>query len=202
MAKDQKPDKGQILLPKLRFEDAAAKGDVRFYLNSPYLDLRGDKPMLVATNGHILLAVECQIEGHVSEGSLGLEAIQRCRKDTPPIGVTILKFDGRMHGTGKVMFERPNWNTKMEYPKWRNAAPEIDQTAAPDVTFNPKLFAQMATAFGCGKNGGMGLKFERKKPKGRQKVTDIDGEQSISVRSSDSEISATEYHAIIMPMRF
>lgn len=200
MPKKNQPDKGSILLPKLRFEDATAKQDVRFYLNSPYLDLSGDRPVLVATNGHVLISVECEIDGKVSEGSIGLEAVQRCRKDAKH-DAAILRFNDKMHGTGKVMFERPNWDQKITYPKWRNVIPDVSTDGDPDCAFNDQYFSLMSKAFGKRTNA-VGLKFGRKKPKGRQKVTEIDPRQAIQVRSADPEIADLKYNAVIMPMRF
>src|SRR5690606_20867227 len=96
-------DKGTVILPAGQVELCAAKGDVRcYYLNMPYLDLADpEKPMLVASNGHVLAAAPVTIEGDVSEGPIPIEAIKYARrKKTRQPSRAQLVFDGPMVGTG------------------------------------------------------------------------------------------------------
>ena len=204
----KEPDKGQIILPEIRFETATAKKDVRYYLNEPYLDLRGKTPVLVATNGHFLIAVECEIEGQVSQGSISLEAITRCRKDGGKHTAAVLKFDGKMHGTGKVMFERPNLDG-VNYPKWEQVAPKIEQRQKADVAFNAEYIATLARALdnSSAKSRSSGMPITAcglilgKDKKAKTKVKPVDPRAAISVRGNSPACFSSVYHAVLMPLR-
>jgi DNA polymerase III sliding clamp (beta) subunit (PCNA family) len=115
-------------LPQALIEDLAAKNDVRYYLNDPYLDKRGDTPMLVATNGHVLAAIPVKLHGDIEQGPIPTEAIKRCRKDQRTHAEKFLYFEAGRCGTGKVMFEREHMDCK--FPQWTNLVPKIDTEKA------------------------------------------------------------------------
>ena len=193
-------------LPQIKVEAAAAVGDVRYYLNYPYLDLSGKKPVLVATNGHYLLACEVKIEGKVKEGPLPIEAITRARKEAGKHVVNApLIFDGEMCGTRDVMDRRPVFDKGTKYPKWRNVIPAgLDRDSAPNVAFKAEYLNSIAVALGCGKNSGVGLQFQTtpRAQKGIRSNTILEG-KAISIRAGHSAGAVGEkYTAILMPMRF
>jgi len=195
----KKKDNATITLPKIKVEMAVAIGDVRFYLNHPYLDLQGDLPMLVATNGHLLLAAEVQIDGDVSEGPLPLEGIIRVRKQADKYCAPVMQVNGNMVGTGDVMFKRPDLGIS-KYPDWRKVVPEYDHNAKPDIAFKPRYLKLMADALMVNKNNGTGLILQRdKKIRSKHKPIDPAGQIVIRVRGEDTNC---HYHAILMPMRF
>ena len=136
---EQKAEPNYIVLPEGQVELCAAKGDIRYYLNHPFLDLSDEKrPMLVATNGHVLAAAPVAIHGNVSQGPIPLEAIKRARaaakkRKTPEVQ---LVFIGDMCGTPDALFKRPPFD--FTYPDWRKIIPKSNGSD-PDMSFNGDL---------------------------------------------------------------
>jgi len=183
-----------IVLPCALIEDIAAKNDVRFYLNDPYLDMRGKKPMLVATNGHLLAAAPVVVSGDVPQGPIPFEAIKRVRKDQKHKANPDLYFaDNDMCGTGKVMFKREHMDCK--YPDWSQLVPKLTKTASPDITFDARYFKAMQDALAPGAKiaqAGCGI-FLRRDKKGN---TDPRAAFRVVCKKNDDVL------AVIMPMQF
>jgi len=180
-----------IVLPDVLVEDLAAKGDVRHYLNEPYLDKRGKQPMLVATNGHLLIAAPVEIVGEVPQGPIPTEAIKRCRKTDKTLPPRMC-FDADMCGTGKVMFERENMDCK--YPEWTNIVPKMKKGVAPDICFDARYFQAMQAALApSAKIGTAGTAvFLQRKENG-----DVDPRASFRVMCKHDDVIG-----VIMPMRW
>jgi hypothetical protein len=118
--KPPKPSNGSIVLPEAEVERCAAKGDVRYYLNWPYLDLSDKKkPMLVASNGHVLAGASVHLKGTIQPGPIPLEAIAQARKEAKAAGGGEVKlvFKDFMVGTENQMFKRPDGD--FTYLDWR-----------------------------------------------------------------------------------
>lgn len=192
--------KGVLTLPEVKVEAATAVKDVRFYLNAPYLDLKDKgKPKLVATNGHFLLVADVTIEGTVAEGWLSLEAINRVRKDCGKYSEALMQFDGDMHGTGDVMFKRPDMKDA-KYPDWRNVAKQVeDHPDKPDICFKHAYLKTIADSLCTNKEEGIALTLGRS-AKSRAKNKPIDSARPIVVRAGRKH--NVGYTAILMPMRF
>ena len=190
---DELPD-NVLVLPVAKVELCTAKGNVRYYLNYPYLDLSDKKkPMLVATNGHVLAAAPVLIGSKVKEGPLPLAALKAARavrSKQPQIGHR-LYLEGAMVGTGDVMYKRPDGDFK--FPDWRKVfvPPETDRK--PDVRFNGNYMKLMQDVFG-GTLMMTGLSVFL----GRDgKATDPT--KPILVRGSNPD--ARDTIAVVMPMR-
>ncbi len=185
-----------VVLPDALIEDLAGKKDIRFYLNSPYLDLRGDKPMLVATNGHLLAAASVEISGDVEQGPIPTEAIKRVRKDDKNMGINTkhLYFEGGRCGTGKVMFEREHMDCK--YPDWTNIVKtKVTAETKPDITFDARYFKTMQDVLAPGEKvgeAGIAIFLER------DANGDVDPESAFHVKCR----KRGDVIAIIMPMRW
>lgn len=199
--KPKKPDDGSVILPSILFEDAVAKNDVRHYLNAAFLDLTGDAPTLVGCNGHFLIAVECQISGRVSQGWLDTEAIKRARKAVGKrtLEDAVLHFKGNMHGTGRVMFERPDM-AGATYPDWEKVVFEYDQQARPDICFNPDYVTLLSKALNAGQTRYKGTGFIVQREPARTKVKPINPRGAVAIRATHLTGKDINYHAILMPM--
>jgi len=190
-----------VQLPATLVEDCCAKDDVRAYLNYPYLDLSTKKqPVLVATNGHYLLAVDVSVYGTVEQGWFPLEAIKRVRtawkKGKTSLYPPRLYVDGNMCGTGDVMFKRPDRGA-LKFPDWRNLIPKLKESMKPDIAFNANYLLQVQNAlcFGQSKQSqGCKIFMQRVSGKG------IDAGAAFTVQP----ISSRDEHvqAVIMPQRF
>lgn len=128
-------DDGHVVLSSAQVELCAAKNDVRYYLNEPYLDMSDlEHPMLVATNGHVLVAAPVEVVGKVSAGPVPGEAIKRARKHkTRKPGQPTLTFARDMVGTGDVMFRR---HEPVHFPDWRKVIDEEAKKREPDLAVN------------------------------------------------------------------
>lgn len=188
------PAQNVLILPHGRIELCAARGDVRYYLNTPYLDLSDKKqPMLVATNGHVLAAAPVTIEGQVTQGPIPIAAIKAARAvktKQPQIGHRLI-FDGNMVGTGEVMWKRPE---DVKYPDWRKVVPKLAAKAEPDIGVNGDYIAMLQDALaGTGKKWrGLGIFLAR------------DGEKiatggAIRIRSAHADCQ--DVIGVVMPMR-
>lgn len=140
-----------LILPVAKIELCAAKGDVRYYLNWPYLDLSDEKkPILVATNGHVLAAAEVRVGSKVTAGPLPVAAIRAARAvktKQPQIGARLI-FNGDMVGTPDVMYRRPSGDFK--YPDWRKVVPKIKKDRKADFGVNGAYMKLMQDVFGNG----------------------------------------------------
>lgn len=107
-------------LPGCFVEKAVApKGEPRYYLQSPYLDLRdADKAYVVATTGNILIAapVNRKEAEKIGDGLLPLDAVATARKNGG-----VLKIDGKRIGAGDgAWYDRPDG----KFPEWRKVVPK------------------------------------------------------------------------------
>lgn len=194
-----KPELPHFVLPAFKVEAIAAVNDVRYYLNCPFLDRSKRVPVLVATNGHSMLAVEVKLVGDFPEGPLPIEALTRTRKEAGKYEDAVLFCDGNMVGNRKVMFERPAYNFK--YPDWRHVIPKYDRDVLGDICLKPKLVTQMAAAMAIDDKAGMAFILQKKLPTKRSKYGPGDPTKAVAVRSASSASKGLKYHAIIMPMR-
>ena len=183
-----------VVLPVALIEDLAAKHDIRFYLNDPYLDLRGKKPMLVATNGHLLAAAPVEVSGDVPQGPIPLEAIKRVRKDQKDKANPDLYFAADdMCGTGKVMFKREHMDCK--YPDWTQMVPKLSDKTQPDITFDARYFKAMQDALAPGvKIAQAGVAVFLK----RDKAGVVDPRAAFRVKCKRSD----DVIGVIMPMQW
>lgn len=122
-------------------ESCAGKDDVRYYLQYPFLDMDGDTPMLVATNGHILTAFRVAVSGKVATGPLPIEAIKVARKGRN-VEVPRLYFDGDKVGDGTTWITRPAYDFK--FPYWRKVIPDIDDSSDPDIALNEQYLSVLS----------------------------------------------------------
>lgn len=180
-------------VPLTLVELAVAKGDVRYYLNYVYLDLRVPKaPMLVATNGHFLIAVPVKPEANVKQGPIPVDAIKAARKANKR--EPVLVFENGMVGTRNVMFRRPD---DVTWPDWRKASFSTDEAPfAGDVGVNGAYLAAINKAM-----GSQGLRVML----GRDKDGAIDPAKPLRVRANGrgAEVERNEgVIAVVMPMRF
>lgn len=191
----KEPTLNVVVLPAARVELCAAKGDVRYYLNWPYLDLSDKKrPMLVATNGHMLAAAPVTIEGDVKAGPIPVKAIQAARAvrtKQPHVGHRLI-FDGDMCGTGEVMYRRPSSDFK--YPDWRSAVPKLDKNAKPDIGVNGDYVATLQNVVAGTRKKWRGLSITML----RDEEKNIAKNQPMLIRSLDPELAETI--AVLMPL--
>jgi hypothetical protein len=154
------PVENVVVLPTGRVELCAARGDIRYYLNHPFLDLSDKKkPMLVATNGHVMAVAHVAIEGDVTEGPVPVAAIKAARAvktKQPQIGARLL-FVGDMCGTKDVMFRRPQYDFK--FPDWRKVIPQVAKDAKPDIGINGDYMHTLQLALSGKSARYPGLKF-------------------------------------------
>jgi DNA polymerase-3 subunit beta len=109
----------------------AAKGDIRYYLNGVCIDVRASDVTLVATNGHVMLAVPVE-EADIEERTIGQFIIDRAMLDvikpmksgrnSLPITLTIgeegaCSVQGATTASGKLVDGR--------YPDWRRVMPAM-----------------------------------------------------------------------------
>lgn len=174
-----------IVLPEERVELCVAKNDVRYYLQWPYLDLRGDEPMLVATNGHILAAAPVEVVGDFPQGPLPVIAIKVARKSKE--GNLYLE-NGRV-GTLDAMYKRPEDHAK--YPQWTNVVPDIGKRAA-DIGVNARYLATAQEVLNSTNavSPGLAVWFSKE-------GTKVHGDKQFVVRG----VNGTEGFCCVMPMR-
>lgn len=186
--------KGSITLPDVRVELCAATQDVRWYLNWPYLDLREPgQPMLVATDGHKLLAAPVEVSGELESCALPLEAFQAARQGPSPHCIT---FDGEMCGTDEAMFRIPGRENQngFKYPLWRNVAKDAPKTK-PAIGINAASLDTLHKALGGDKYHGITLAFTTTKD------GDTDPARLVRVRHISHSKNDEAVIAILMPMR-
>ena len=181
-----------LKLPECFIEDLCAKKDVRFYLNTPYLDLAGERPLIVSCTGAFVTFVEVDITGDVIEGPLSVEAIKAARR-ADRVGHGTIIFDRDMMGPGDVMYRRPDIGD-LKFPDWRAIVPKLDDNASHDIAFNAELLAAAQKALGKGnKYGGCKVYLGR----------DKDGGVGANLAMTVKPLSPVEGNPItvVMPMR-
>lgn len=125
----------------------AAKGDLRYYLNGIAIDVRSADTTLVATDGHILLAVPV---AHDLEMPVGVHIIDRASLDNLKLSskagsvLDIVINDG--HATIKCNgSETRTTLVDATYPDWRSVIPRTSSGEC--AQFNPELLVRLQTAF-------------------------------------------------------
>lgn len=130
-----------IELPFGKIEDCAASAnEIRDYISQPYLDLKEKgNPVIVATNGHVLVCYPVTVVGKVKEGWLDREAMTAARKvKKQTFDAYKLVFEGNMHGVENgVMYPRPSF--KNPFPDWR----AITEKDCPDPHGKPDFAVDM-----------------------------------------------------------
>jgi len=187
-----------VVLPKAFVEDICAKGDVRHYLNQPYLDLDGKVPVIVATNGHFLMACNVEIEGEVASGALNVEAIKRARKAQTEQGLMDprLYFDGDMCGSGLAMFKRPDMHAS-KFPEWRKLIPK--KKKKPDICFNATYLKAVQDSLQGGvKKGDLGVMLYL----GRNREGKVDHKAAFLVEPMPCRYERDSVVTVVMPQRF
>lgn len=190
--KPQKPSNGSMALPDALVELAAAKSDVRWYLNWPYLDMTDrKKPAMVATNGHVMAMAPVAVTGSVQAGPLPFEAIVAARKAAKKTGKTAkLTFAGDLVGTSDQMFKRPKHD--FTYPDWRKIVNDADVNGREhDVALNGDYMAMMQKVIGSGNYKSVRIFCGRDGAK-------IAANKPVVFKGS----THSEAIGIVMPMRF
>lgn len=130
-------------LPECFAERAVAEqGEPRYYLQSPYLDLREEgKAFIVSTNGHVLIAapVDRKQAEKIGDGLLPIRAIETARKNGG-----VLQADGKRIGAGDgAWYDRPDG----KFPEWRNVVPKgTTRRYAFDFAVNAELLVLVQRA--------------------------------------------------------
>ena len=127
----------------------APKQDIRYYLKGVLVDVRAQDVTLVATNGHVLLAVPCQdsiIDTVVGDRLIGqwiipreaLEAVKPCKvgRTTRPITVEIKAPDAITITGATTATTTP---VDGRYPDWRRVMPGAASLEV--AQFDPALIA-------------------------------------------------------------
>ena len=147
-------------------------------LTAPYLDLKdAASPMLVATDGHALVALSVTTEDGDTEGAIPVEAIKQARK-CGAIGTPTIAANGACVLPNGVSIPRES----VEFPNWRQLVPK----AASDlrIILNAELLKRIADALG---SDTVELRF------GTTPTADV-----IQVRAHDASIG----FGLLMPARF
>ena len=139
-------------VPNITIEKAAAKKDLRSYLNHPYLDV--EKKRLIATNGHIAAIVLVEVSAEDVSGSVSAEALKAARQAARSVAVVtgepaeIICTKTALKVTNGPSFPRPELEGK--YPDVDKVVPEkIDRYIK--VGLNAQLLIDLALAIGEGK---------------------------------------------------
>lgn len=108
----------------------AAKNDIRYYLNGMLVDVRAADITLVATNGHMLLAVPLPADALDGERIIGqyiigrdvLEAVKPCKVGRTALPITIdIGADGAVAVTGATTATAKLIDGR--FPDWRRVMP-------------------------------------------------------------------------------
>lgn len=130
-------------LTQNEIERAAAKGDIRPYMNHVHLDAAAQR--LVATNGHILAVVPVEVEEGDTAGPIPAEAFPAARKAAGS------HFEPAMQANGSVVLQngatmpRPSAADIGPFPAWEKLV-ERFQPSGVSVTFNAELLYELARA--------------------------------------------------------
>lgn len=125
----------------------AAKNDIRYYLNAVAIDVRSADTTLVATDGHILLAIPV---AHDHEMPVGVHIIDRASLDGLKLStkagsvLDIVINDG--HAT--IRCNGSETRTPLvdaKYPDWRTVLPRTSSGEC--AQFNPELLVRLQIAF-------------------------------------------------------
>ena len=126
---------------------AAAKKDVRYYLQGVLLECRGGLPArLVATDGSILAAWQSEaIAAHDADAILPLEFIKQLPKNGI-ISVTLMDQGERPHQvtatTGNAVLQSLAMDGK--YPDYRRILPDAEDITEPTAGhYNPELLKRL-----------------------------------------------------------
>jgi len=205
-----------VEIPSVKLETLCAVNDVRHYLYHPFLDLSDpDKPMLVATNGHLFTACEVKVHGAVTRGPIPCDAIKAARQEHArrnrgrrqhtgePAAVF---FEGDRVGTDTVMFKRPCYEDIFKdrpdgnatgWVNWR-AMVAATQGDTDDIGIDAALLYRLSRAMYGGRTKGLGVVLSI----GRDKHGQLDPRAGLQVRwlgrRGDQDPEAI---AVVMPMR-
>jgi DNA polymerase-3 subunit beta len=131
----------------------APKADVRFYLRGVLIDVREHDVTLVATNGHVLIAIPVATDEPPPVGKYIvpltlLKAVKPISKNQDEVEVTITGASVSLRGATTVSGELVDGS----FPDWRQAIPK--KASGVVAQFDPLVIARIADALAA-----MGVRY-------------------------------------------
>lgn len=134
----------------LKIEKIASKDETRYALNGVYHDKEAKK--LVATNGHILVAIPVTENEHDDAGLMPLDAVKYARdaakknkaSEAPNATIVDGKISIPMSGAAVPAVEN------VQFPEWQRVLPSFNPADrnVVTITLNAKYLAALADALG------------------------------------------------------
>jgi hypothetical protein len=142
--------------PQFFIEECVSRDETRPHLVSAHLDKA--KARLVATDGHMLVAIPVKVEAGDVDGPVPKEALREARSHANRTrysrkkgddGLPRIRVGKRLLDTGGAIYRRPPPCT---FPPWELVIPTVEPGEPGTVTigFNPHLFVAVAKAIGEG----------------------------------------------------
>jgi hypothetical protein len=132
--------------PRLRPEEIASVDVTRRHLCNTWFDKNAGR--LVATNGHMIIAVPCEAEPGDTTGPVPKDAIVSARRRKDKEGKSRIRLAKRLADDGKALHRREQ---NVQYPPWETVIrPGFKQGDKGTVTFavNPHYLVALARASG------------------------------------------------------
>ncbi|MGB6105681.1 MAG: hypothetical protein WBF88_17700 [Pusillimonas sp.] len=128
----------------------SAKYDIRYYLNSVYVEAAGNETVCVATDGHHLVAIRRQASNEVPEATsvivpneiVAMLTKGRKKKDAHMIDLVFQdgKWVAPLPTCGHIQFE----GIEAKYPHWRGVTPK--ETSGVAGNYNTRLLKNLQDA--------------------------------------------------------
>lgn len=133
--------------PKAAKVEKAVAGnkDGRYSIQNAYLDCEDEQPYLVATDGHILVAVPVEAD-KAEHGFISPDALKAARKGKGD--VISVSCNGNLALPDGQTFPRPD-SQGVTFPRWRAVMPKADRPYVVKIGLNPTLLKNLADAMGA-----------------------------------------------------
>jgi len=150
-----------VKLGKYEIEQAAAKKDVRFYLNDcAHVQKLADQDVMIATDGRIMAIVPVTLEDGDVTGYVTSDAIKKARK------AGSVKCNGAYEFPDGSTLPRRSDLEDAKFPDCSRVIPNDDELSSFVLSFNADLFYKLARAIT--ENGHHGrcvtLRFNKESP--------------------------------------
>lgn len=124
-----------------QIEKVASQDESRYAITEAYLDMGGDRPLLVATNGMAMAIIPVETNEHDKAGPVSSDALKAARKARQEI-----TCNGSLSVTDGPQFPR---RQDVQYPNWRQVVPDEKRESKYQIGINVRELWVLCQAMGC-----------------------------------------------------
>lgn len=128
-------------------ESVVNKNDARTALLNCYVDTTGPQPHLVATDGHMLVAIPV-IATTDEQGYVSPVALKAARKLAKKNELAEIACNGSLGLTDGTQYPRPTQEEYGRFPQWQMVLPKPDRPTAVRIGVNAAYLKAIADALG------------------------------------------------------